>query len=140
MKSTHLFKFLYDSSGLPFFIMESSTNSLAARATDSSRLCESRGRVVGVGFSDSVFGRGRIRAKKNSLSSRFRVKCGMASAPPRRSEHKKLLSPLLASFSLSKSMSAFLDRKSTCLNSSHRCISYAVFCLKKKKILKSIQH
>src|SRR5437763_10151646 len=25
------------------------------------------------------------------------------------------------------------DRKSTGLNSSHRCISYAVFCLKKKK-------
>src|SRR5437762_5115917 len=27
---------------------------------------------------------------------------------------------------------ALLDRKSTRLNSSHRCISYAVFCLKKK--------
>src|SRR5919204_1160820 len=27
------------------------------------------------------------------------------------------------------------DRKSTRLNSSHRCISYAVFCLKKKKAL-----
>src|SRR5436189_4529703 len=27
-----------------------------------------------------------------------------------------------------------LDRKSTRLNSSHRCISYAVFCLKKKKL------
>src|SRR5437763_8730329 len=27
----------------------------------------------------------------------------------------------------------WLDRKSTRLNSSHRCISYAVFCLKKKK-------
>src|SRR5437762_6084743 len=27
-----------------------------------------------------------------------------------------------------------IDRKSTRLNSSHRCISYAVFCLKKKKI------
>src|SRR5437763_3932494 len=26
------------------------------------------------------------------------------------------------------------DRKSTCLNSSHRCISYAVFCLKKKRL------
>src|SRR5947207_11288842 len=26
------------------------------------------------------------------------------------------------------------DRKSTCLNSSHTVISYAVFCLKKKKI------
>src|SRR5437867_8725651 len=29
---------------------------------------------------------------------------------------------------------AYLDRKSTRLNSSHRTISYAVFCLKKKKI------
>src|SRR5437879_11057590 len=28
---------------------------------------------------------------------------------------------------------AWKDRKSTRLNSSHRCISYAVFCLKKKK-------
>src|SRR5437762_7025407 len=28
-----------------------------------------------------------------------------------------------------------LDRKSTRLNSSHRCISYAVFCLKKKNRL-----
>src|SRR5436189_307563 len=28
---------------------------------------------------------------------------------------------------------ALTDRKSTRLNSSHRCISYAVFCLKKKK-------
>src|SRR5437764_11821611 len=28
------------------------------------------------------------------------------------------------------------DRKSTRLNSSHRCISYAVFCLKKKKQLR----
>src|SRR5437762_6047504 len=30
-------------------------------------------------------------------------------------------------------LSALVDRKSTRLNSSHRCISYAVFCLKKKK-------
>src|SRR5437763_2813802 len=29
------------------------------------------------------------------------------------------------------------DRKSTRLNSSHRCISYAVFCLKKKKTKKT---
>src|SRR5437764_6662174 len=27
------------------------------------------------------------------------------------------------------------DRKSTRLNSSHRCISYAVFCLKKKRTI-----
>src|SRR5437763_11089207 len=31
------------------------------------------------------------------------------------------------------------DRKSTRLNSSHRCISYAVFCLKKKKKRLSIK-
>src|SRR5437762_7924587 len=34
---------------------------------------------------------------------------------------------------LRKESSPFGDRKSTRLNSSHRCISYAVFCLKKKK-------
>src|SRR5437763_10163363 len=35
------------------------------------------------------------------------------------------------------------DRKSTRLNSSHRCISYAVFCLKKKKhiiLLDTLHH
>src|SRR5947199_3787640 len=32
---------------------------------------------------------------------------------------------------------AFLDRKSTRLNSSHLGISYAVFCLKKKKTTRS---
>src|SRR5438034_6886981 len=36
--------------------------------------------------------------------------------------------------SLSLALKVFdLDRKSTCLNSSHTVISYAVFCLKKKK-------
>src|SRR5437879_7449716 len=33
---------------------------------------------------------------------------------------------------------AGIDRKSTRLNSSHRCISYAVFCLKKKKLARFI--
>src|SRR5436189_3995550 len=32
------------------------------------------------------------------------------------------------------------DRKSTRLNSSHRCISYAVFCLKKKSKCNSGHH
>src|SRR5437879_9282746 len=31
------------------------------------------------------------------------------------------------------------DRKSTRLNSSHRCISYAVFCLKKKMLFTTAQ-
>src|SRR5437879_10857102 len=30
-------------------------------------------------------------------------------------------------------VASYEDRKSTRLNSSHRCISYAVFCLKKKR-------
>src|SRR5258708_27396674 len=34
---------------------------------------------------------------------------------------------------LRKQLSGILDRKSTRLNSSHQIISYAVFCLKKKK-------
>src|SRR5437763_1411832 len=34
---------------------------------------------------------------------------------------------------------AVTDRKSTRLNSSHRCISYAVFCLKKKKKIQDKQ-
>src|SRR5256885_12400241 len=35
--------------------------------------------------------------------------------------------------SLNPTLNAFIDRKSTRLNSSHLVISYAVFCLKKKK-------
>src|SRR5207248_4536808 len=38
------------------------------------------------------------------------------------------------------SFSAPRDRKSTRLNSSHRTISYAVFCLKKKKNKKKLQN
>src|SRR5437763_9828991 len=40
--------------------------------------------------------------------------------------------------SLRRPVAAAVDRKSTRLNSSHRCISYAVFCLKKKKKEKKI--
>src|SRR5437899_7200148 len=39
-----------------------------------------------------------------------------------------------ANFSIIAASSAGVDRKSTRLNSSHLGISYAVFCLKKKKI------
>src|SRR5690625_6905419 len=45
------------------------------------------------------------------------------------------------SLGLSHSTNKLLDRKSTRLNSSHVAISYAVFCLKKKKKdIKSFQH
>src|SRR5258708_31856283 len=47
----------------------------------------------------------------------------------------KGLGPHLGAFKYGayKNMKALRDRKSTRLNSSHQIISYAVFCLKKKK-------
>src|SRR5437762_5323855 len=46
------------------------------------------------------------------------------------------ISPLLSNLYMRRLVLGWkrlgLDRKSTRLNSSHRCISYAVFCLKKK--------
>src|SRR5437879_10010180 len=38
----------------------------------------------------------------------------------------------LPSFITDRVVRRLIDRKSTRLNSSHRCLSYAVFCLKKK--------
>src|SRR5437763_11324715 len=40
--------------------------------------------------------------------------------------------PLPVMLHVGQTFSPLQDRKSTRLNSSHRCISYAVFCLKKK--------
>src|SRR5437867_13354790 len=80
----------------------------------------------------------------SSLAFRY-----LHSFPTRRSsdllsEDDGLLAPLSSSSAarpsrsmvleiLGHSSSKNLDRKSTRLNSSHRTISYAVFCLKKKK-------
>src|SRR2546430_16941968 len=47
--------------------------------------------------------------------------------------HRARLSPVRMTTSLSDEEIASQDRKSTRLNSSHSQISYAVFCLKKKK-------
>src|SRR2546426_9229858 len=44
-----------------------------------------------------------------------------------------LINTLFFSLAAGMLVSAFRDRKSTRLNSSHLVISYAVFCLKKKK-------
>src|SRR5437762_11259740 len=44
-----------------------------------------------------------------------------------------LRAELITDEKLQEALEEQQDRKSTRLNSSHRCISYAVFCLKKKK-------
>src|SRR3712207_8742052 len=51
----------------------------------------------------------------------------------RRDPRQRVLFALQALANIAVSNGLFLDRKSTRLNSSHANISYAVFCLKKKK-------
>src|SRR5437762_9698891 len=50
----------------------------------------------------------------------------------RRVDEWSLIEKKIPSFDLIFLVDRDRDRKSTRLNSSHRCISYAVFCLKKK--------
>src|SRR5437879_10590503 len=42
------------------------------------------------------------------------------------------LTPIIITAGIDLSVGSMIDRKSTRLNSSHRCISYDVFCLTKK--------
>src|SRR5438874_9748033 len=58
--------------------------------------------------------------------------------PPGGRGHERPLPPRAAL--VAESVSAFGDRKSTRLNSSHVEISYAVFCLKKKNKKKYIKY
>src|SRR3712207_7376777 len=65
------------------------------------------------------------------ICSRTRRAAGRTASPRRRGE------PGPPSPSLSGIRGRARDRKSTRLNSSHANISYAVFCLKKKNLMKS---
>src|SRR3989454_6787845 len=65
-------------------------------------------------------------ARTGAASPRSNASVALASAQ----EWVRWLVPLLVVLC---TLAAFLDRKSTRLNSSHLVISYAVFCLKKKK-------
>src|SRR2546428_932383 len=65
----------------------------------------------------------------------FRSRSHLARAPPRRGGGRRVRDPVV-----SPSHDPGEDRKSTRLNSSHDQISYAVFCLKKKKKQKERKH
>src|SRR5947209_9639561 len=69
------------------------------------------------------YGRPRCRARADSA----------ATIHGRRGEGCQIRGERRAKGKEGKALAAFLDRKSTRLNSSHANISYAVFCLKKKK-------
>src|SRR3712207_7551231 len=63
-----------------------------------------------------------------------------AAGPLLRRQHHRHRRPAVAPPLLSTHLRPRLDRKSTRLNSSHANISYAVFCLKKKKKHRSTLH
>src|SRR5437762_9896798 len=82
---------------------------------------------------------GRIRAGGSSYFSSSSVRdilCGGSrpKAVPSPDTKSKQIKTFVFDIPKCITMADFLslDRKSTRLNSSHRCISYAVFCLKKK--------
>src|SRR5205807_10469364 len=74
-----------------------------------------------------------------SLHDALPISCSVAAASRRRLLSACCASPrstarrAISSGSTEKTVMAVKDRKSTRLNSSHLVISYAVFCLKKKK-------
>src|SRR5437762_11194002 len=55
--------------------------------------------------------------------------------PISHAEEKLLVEQIVSGRDRIQSELAKVDRKSTRLNSSHRCTSYAVFCLKKKMLV-----
>src|SRR5437763_12246003 len=61
---------------------------------------------------------------------------------PRRADDRRVADPRLVHSTVRCHCSSIVrwkDRKSTRLNSSHRCISYAVFCLKKKRTTRALE-
>src|SRR5690348_17798279 len=81
-----------------------------------------------------------VTARLNTAASRLRVftldwsraRRG-GSGRARRGSHCRFRNPFTSSHNMNCGNQPVLDRKSTRLNSSHPSISYAVFCLKKKK-------
>src|SRR5262245_64987854 len=77
-----------------------------------------------------------LAAKSPWLQRQFRTPLGLGDRPfvvGRGPVAREGLPPLQPDLKLNDTVPFRLDRKSTRLNSSHLGISYAVFCLKKKK-------
>src|SRR5438034_5640938 len=70
------------------------------------------------------------RSSDLRLHARPRDREAVALQPERRHEVEVVFEPVVV---VARGLEDDLDRKSTRLNSSHTVISYAVFCLKKKK-------
>src|SRR5438105_11748643 len=74
-----------------------------------------------------------FRSRKAALAAFERIDIIRRAEPGRAEERDEVLEAALAQFRRFVTRHVGPDRKSTRLNSSHEWISYAVFCLKKKK-------
>src|SRR3989449_8453668 len=82
-----------------------------------------------------------FRSERGFIAARTTTGCPFVTPPSRPPALFVLrLNPLSASKRISSWTAEPGDRKSTRLNSSHGYISYAVFCLKKKKKKETKQH
>src|SRR5687768_17752593 len=82
----------------------------------------------------TLFRSGNIRARRKARREPARRRGGPAFGRARRGQNAFYQGrPACARIRYRRGNEPFLDRKSTRLNSSHGYISYAVFCLKKKK-------
>src|SRR5699024_352628 len=75
----------------------------------------------------------QVEVFKNNAKQMGEKKANQICARPGESEHQTGLTIDITSENVQFTIEENLDRKSTRLNSSHVSISYAVFCLKKKK-------
>src|SRR5256885_3619198 len=73
------------------------------------------------------------RATANTLSAPAKSRSTCRTRPPSASHHHATARHCSATCAARRGWPSSRDRKSTRLNSSHLVISYAVFCLKKKK-------
>src|SRR2546426_1639689 len=85
--------------------------------------CPAAARALG------VVGASRVRRCRNAQTGRSQARCPsmVGGIIPQKPAHQPSAVALMAARVIAR------DRKSTRLNSSHLVISYAVFCLKKKK-------
>src|SRR2546426_1516509 len=73
----------------------------------------------------------RSKQKSRSMSG-MEMRSGFRNRSNSRSNLRGSISVMPSAYATSEPAAEPRDRKSTCLNSSHLVISYAVFCLKKK--------
>src|SRR2546430_6965245 len=82
--------------------------------------------------------RSKLHWREFDLPESIRVVHAVVVRPKGAPTHEQLAQARALASDLAKMLAGATDRKSTRLNSSHSQISYAVFCLKKKKTILTV--